>query len=147
MKFSSATITPFLLALCSASPKDQWQIQRLTASSEPHGFVTHFAFDVVTSPGAGHTTCSGTGQSYQVLGNLPRTHCANSSVDFSWEALEGGGAKLTVWRQGPNGSWSHATRDIAADQISWTNEQSPTGRIQAYSGPQDFALDESETGE
>ncbi|KAI1073412.1 hypothetical protein F5B20DRAFT_567111 [Whalleya microplaca] len=153
MKFSSASIAPFFLALGTALPaaekaevgKDAWKILGLEASAEPHGSITHFGFDIEI--GAEVFTCSATGESYQTLGVLPRTHCADSPVDFAWESRPVGGALLTVWLEVSAGSWSHATHDIHADLITWANEQVPTGKIQVYSGPKDLTLDVVVLGE
>ncbi|KAI1869364.1 hypothetical protein JX265_006454 [Neoarthrinium moseri] len=118
----------------------EWVISDVSASAEPHGTVTRFALNVATSSSNG--TCSGAGNSFQVLGSLPKTECSPSDFAFSWTAIgsgEGNGATLEIFNSITH---QHAIHTITADQIVWENEMpNPNGRIQVYEGPGSFVVE------
>ncbi|KAK8093476.1 hypothetical protein PG997_000161 [Apiospora hydei] len=46
---------------------------------------------------------------------------------------------IEYWFDGPGYSL-YASHHVPADQIIWTNQQSPTGTVQAYAGPANFTV-------
>lgn len=94
--------------------------------------------------------CSGTGNSYQSIGSLPRTTCTpqlpSHNLSFSWTALGppfanqggGNGAVLGLFDSKTN---QRATRIIPSEELVWENERpNPNGRVQVYDGPSTFTV-------
>jgi hypothetical protein len=67
------------------------------------------------------------------------TACDDSSVSFSYSSVEGGANLEVNWGYdaGRNLTGTHFIPD---SEIVWTNTQVPTGTVQVYAGPADFAV-------
>ncbi|KAK8040071.1 hypothetical protein PG993_008482 [Apiospora rasikravindrae] len=90
------------------------------------------------------------------LVNVTRTPCADDArYTWAWTILTSGtGAEsdaeadtsttnttcnIEYWFDG-SGYSLYASHHVPADQIVWTNQQSPTGTVQAYAGPANFTV-------
>ncbi|KAI0125053.1 hypothetical protein BJ170DRAFT_597889 [Xylariales sp. AK1849] len=167
MKFSTTIASCLIgIAAAAPAPQgsgetDQvWEVTALEASAEPHGTITQYVRPVqplfpffssriqLTTPSPlsfslNITTlnqtavCTGTGSSYQVLGDLLQTACDPAAFSFAW-TTNGSNATLELWDAD---AAQHAVHLISADEIVWENEvPNPNGAIQVYEGPSNFSV-------
>ncbi|KAK8862853.1 hypothetical protein PGQ11_009088 [Apiospora arundinis] len=112
-----------------------------------------YSFDLSTSTNTIATSCTATPrtESNGELVNVTRTPCSDDArYTWAWTILattdpssSGGSTNTTCnieyWFDGPAYSL-YAAHHVPADQIVWTNQQSPTGTVQAYAGPANFTV-------
>lgn len=91
---------------------------------------------------------------------MTRTPCADDRYAWAWTILPSapGGSSgpetdteaagrdaanatcnVEYWFEGPSYRL-YASHHVPANQIVWTNQQSPTGNVQAYAGPANFTV-------
>ncbi|KAK7980194.1 hypothetical protein PG990_003058 [Apiospora arundinis] len=153
MKFVGLLCLAYLaLAAPSQAPSD-FSIVNLYAEVIPHSSSSRYSFDLSTSTNTIATSCTATPrtESNGELVNVTRTPCADDArYTWAWTILattdsssSGGSTNTTCnieyWFDGPAYSL-YAAHHVPADQIVWTNQQSPTGTVQAYAGPANFTV-------
>ncbi|KAI1078954.1 hypothetical protein F5B20DRAFT_545665 [Whalleya microplaca] len=127
------------LALPTISP---FTVSKFSAGATPHsslGFV-ELTWSYAARKNATQTNCSAQPGTYQVFPSVPRTFCSDPLTSFNLTRTEDGGASLELWYEQTPGSFAHAVHPIKSEEIVWSNQQSPTGTVQVYSGPQNFTV-------
>ncbi|KAK8086029.1 hypothetical protein PG994_001003 [Apiospora phragmitis] len=153
----------------SQAPSD-FTITGLYAEVISHSLLSSYSFDLSTSPKTIATSCLATPQteSNGQLVNVSRTPCADDArYTWAWTIITSTSStssssdssnpntldaaddksssttnttcNIEYWFEGPHYSL-YAAHHVPADQIVWTNQQSPTGTVQAYAGPANFTV-------
>ncbi|KAI1465346.1 uncharacterized protein F4812DRAFT_118769 [Daldinia caldariorum] len=138
MKFFSGASLVGLLATGLADAigtKAPFTITKFNAGATPHSSVGYVELTWSYSNGLNSTTCSARPGTYQVFPSVEKTVCSDPFTSFNLTKRSDGGADLELWYQE-----AYAIHTISADQIVWTNQQSPTGTVQVYAGPQNFTV-------
>ncbi|KAK8107004.1 uncharacterized protein PG998_009017 [Apiospora kogelbergensis] len=152
-----------ILHLASAAPTQapsDFTIVNLYAEVVPHSSSSRYSFDLSTGSNSIATSCVATPQteSNGELVNVTRTPCdddprytwawtivtttagsSSGSEDREQDATTNATCNIEYWFVGPRYSL-YAAHHVPADQIVWTNLQSPTGTVQAYAGPANFTV-------
>jgi len=84
-------------------------------------------------------SCGAVALSYHVLPDFLPTACDDNSVSVSLTHVEGGADLVVNWGYDV-GSNLTGTRFIPDAEIVDTNTESPTGVVETYVGPKDFAI-------
>ncbi|KAI8958043.1 hypothetical protein F5Y11DRAFT_54605 [Daldinia sp. FL1419] len=138
MKLFAGASLVGLLATGLAGAKEApvpFTISKFSAGATPHSSVGYVQLTWSYSNGQNFTTCSANPGTYQVFPVVEKTACSDPATFFNLTKREDGGADLELWYQE-----AYAIHTITKDQIVWTNQQSPTGTVQVYSGPQNFSV-------
>lgn len=100
--------------------------------------TSSFNLNVTVSPSTS-ATCGARVESNEDLPDLNSTACSGAPVSFSFKHVDGGANLEINWGYavGRNLSGTHFVPD---SQIVYTNTQVPTGTVQTYEGPADFAI-------
>ncbi|KAI2782510.1 hypothetical protein F4815DRAFT_461719 [Daldinia loculata] len=136
--FSGASLVGLLATTGLVSAKGTqapFSISKFSAGATPHSSIGYVELTWSYSSGQNSTTCSANPGTYQVFPSVVKTACSDPSTFFNLTKRSDGGADLELWYQE-----AYAIHTISADQIVWTNQQSPTGTVQVYSGPQNFTV-------
>ncbi|XXH02958.1 hypothetical protein Hte_009348 [Hypoxylon texense] len=131
MKLSVASLSVILAAsLPSVQGYGAFSVSRFSAGATPH------SIELSWSRGKNETKCSARPGTYQSFPSVGKTACSAPSTAFSLTKRDDGGADLSLF----SGN-AQAIHTITKDQIVWANQQSPTGTVQVYSGPQNFTAE------
>ncbi|KAK6949082.1 hypothetical protein Daesc_009155 [Daldinia eschscholtzii] len=135
--FSSASLVGLLSAGLANAKGTQapFSISKFNAGATPHSSVGYVELTWSYSGGLNSTTCSAKPGTYQVFPSVEKTACSDPLTFFNITKRPDGGADLELWYKE-----AYAIHNISADQIVWTNQQSPTGTVQVYVGPQNFTV-------
>ncbi|KAK8064500.1 hypothetical protein PG994_007138 [Apiospora phragmitis] len=136
-----AHLLPILFGAIAAQKYggSSFQIQNFIAGALPHSSDGYADLDFGFSEDSSPATCDATPPSYQVFPSVPWTICSDYRTAFNLTKTSDGGAELRLSYQAePGGSFTNGTHKIAPDEIIWINQQSPTGEVQVYVGPQNF---------
>ncbi|KAI2616150.1 hypothetical protein GGS26DRAFT_596982 [Hypomontagnella submonticulosa] len=118
-----------------------FSISKFNAGATPHSSVGYIELNWSYSGGLNQTTCSARPGTYQVFPSIGETSCSDPSTSFNLTRRADGGADLGLTYKSASKSSASAVHFIPADEIIWTNQQSPTGAVQIYAGPQNFTVD------
>ncbi|KAK8135048.1 hypothetical protein PG984_007060 [Apiospora sp. TS-2023a] len=136
---------------------NNFTIVNLYAEVVPHSSSSRYSFDLSTSTNTIATSCVATPQteSNGELVNVTRTPCADDGYTWAWTIISSSSedasqsdtkadtanmtCNIEYWYEGPSYSL-YALHPVPANQIVWTNQQSPTGNVQAYAGPANFTV-------
>ncbi|KAI0105832.1 hypothetical protein F4814DRAFT_452213 [Daldinia grandis] len=136
--FSGASLVGLLATAGLTNAKGTqppFSISKFSAGATPHSSVGYIELTWSYSSGQNSTICSARPGTYQVFPSVEKTACSDPTTFFSLNKRSDGGADLYLWYQK-----AFAVHTIFADQIVWTNQQSPTGTVQVYAGPQNFTV-------
>ncbi|KAK7978637.1 hypothetical protein PG996_004690 [Apiospora saccharicola] len=152
MKCYSTLLLLVLSSISSAAPTsapNDFTIVNLYAEVVPHSSSSR------TSSNAIATSCVATPQteSNGELVNVTQTPCADDGYTWAWTIVTSPDSSqsnteadttnttcnIEYWFEGSSYSL-YALHPVPANQIVWTNQQSPTGSVQAYAGPANFTV-------
>ncbi|KAI1771251.1 hypothetical protein F4818DRAFT_445586 [Hypoxylon cercidicola] len=132
MKLSGVSLSVILAAsLPSVQGYGTFSVSKFSAGATPHSSIGFIELN--WSRGKNETKCSARPGTYQAFPSVGKTSCSAPSTAFSLTKRDDGGADLSLF----SGN-AQAIHTISKDEIVWTNQQSPTGTVQIYSGPQNF---------
>ncbi|KAI1383951.1 uncharacterized protein F4822DRAFT_56348 [Hypoxylon trugodes] len=114
-------------------------VSKLSAGATPHSSVGYIEL-TWSYGGLNQTKCSAQPGTYQVFPTVAKTVCSDPSTSFNLTKRSDGGADLELWHEVAPGTSASAVHTIQASEIVWTNQQSPTGTVQVYAGPQNFTV-------
>ncbi|KAI1760798.1 hypothetical protein GGR53DRAFT_508300 [Hypoxylon sp. FL1150] len=135
MKLCIASLGIFLAAgLPSVKGYGAFTVSQFSAGATPHSSIGYV--ELSWSTGKNETKCSARPGTYQSFPSVGKTACSAPSTAFSLTKREDGGADLALFLGN-----AQAVHTITKDQIIWTNQQSPTGTVQVYAGPQNFTAE------
>ncbi|KAI4859994.1 hypothetical protein F4820DRAFT_438157 [Hypoxylon rubiginosum] len=135
MKLSSASLSVILAAsLASVQGYGIVSVSKFSAGATPHSSIGYI--ELSWSRGQNETRCSARPGTYQSFPSVGKTSCSAPSTAFSLTKRDDGGADLSLF----SGN-AQAIHTITKDEIVWANQQSPTGTVQVYSGPQNFTAE------
>ncbi|KAI1100833.1 hypothetical protein F4804DRAFT_335871 [Jackrogersella minutella] len=112
-----------------------FSVTKFSAGATPHSSIGYVELSWSYPGSSGEIKCSakpGTAQSFPSVAKIP---CSDPSTFFSLTKRQEGGATLELWHE-----MTHGIHTIQEKDIVWTNQQSPTGTVQVYSGPQSFEV-------
>ncbi|KAH9892150.1 hypothetical protein F4778DRAFT_751030 [Xylariomycetidae sp. FL2044] len=129
-----------------------FSVSQFSAGATPHSSIGYISLTwSYTDPNTNTnstttTTCSARPATYQTLPSVAQTPCSDAATSFNLTQTpdadgSGAGAELTLWYEVAPDQFASGTHAIPADQIVWTNQQSPTGTVQVYAGPQVFSVE------
>ncbi|KAI0006609.1 hypothetical protein F4779DRAFT_595883 [Xylariaceae sp. FL0662B] len=115
-------------------------VSKFSAGATPHSAIGFVELTWSYSKGLNSTRCAAQPGTYQVFPSVEQTTCSDPLTSFNLTRREDGGADLQLWYGKVNASMIHAVHPIEPEQIVWSNQQSPTGTVQVYAGPQNFSV-------
>ncbi|CAJ2510647.1 Uu.00g062720.m01.CDS01 [Anthostomella pinea] len=118
-------------------------VSDFVAEAVPHSTLASYTFKAGIEPNVIPTTCAAQPNTFSRLVSVGRTACQDDTkYTWSWTFDDDGSSQLELWFEFPSGDDRvlHGVRNIPAEQIVWTNQQSPTGTVQAYDGPDNFTV-------
>ncbi|KAK7920033.1 hypothetical protein PG985_008055 [Apiospora marii] len=150
-----------LSSISSAAPTSEpndFTIVNLYAEVVPHSSSSRTSTNTIA------TSCVATPQtaSNGELVNVTRTPCDDDGYTWAWTIVTSSSdsddasksemetkaagrdaanttCNIEYWFEGSSYSL-YASHHVPASQIVWTNQQSPTGNVQAYAGPANFTV-------
>ncbi|KAI0169422.1 hypothetical protein GGR52DRAFT_520687 [Hypoxylon sp. FL1284] len=135
MKLSGA---PLAVAFAASFPGihglSAFSVSKFAAGAVPHSSLGYIQLS--WSTGKNETTCATYPSTYQTFPSVGKTSCNAPSTAFSLTRRTDGGADLKLFS-----GEAQAVHIIKKEEIIWTNQQSPTGTVQVYSGPQNFTAE------
>ncbi|KAI1371880.1 hypothetical protein F4677DRAFT_434419 [Hypoxylon crocopeplum] len=117
-----------------------FSVTKFSAGATPHSSIGYIELSWSYSGGLNQTRCSASPGTYQVFPSIVQTSCSDPSTSFNLTKRADGGADLVLWHETAPAAFAHAMHTITTDEIVWTNQQSPTGTVQVYAGPQNFTV-------
>ncbi|KAI1413079.1 hypothetical protein F5Y13DRAFT_198825 [Hypoxylon sp. FL1857] len=145
---SGASISILAASLANAqgsgdhAPHVPFSVTKFSAGAIPHSSVGYVEFNMSFVGGAVPATCSAHPEAYQSFPSaVVQTPCSDPSASFNLTRRADGGAYLQLWHEVKPGAFAQGFHVIQANEIVWTNEQSPTGKVQVYLGPENFTVD------
>ncbi|KAI1333853.1 hypothetical protein F5Y15DRAFT_322354 [Xylariaceae sp. FL0016] len=143
-----AIISSFCLAATAApvegsvsAARAPFTVSKFNAGATPHSSIGYIELSWSYATGANASQCTARPATYQVFPSVEQTACDNPMTSFNLTQAADGGADLELWYKQTAGRVAHGVHHIAADEIVWSNQQSPTGQVQVYAGPQNFTVD------
>ncbi|KAI0377593.1 hypothetical protein F5Y04DRAFT_263710 [Hypomontagnella monticulosa] len=118
-----------------------FSITKFSAGATPHSSVGYIELNWSYSGGLNRTICSASPGTYQVFPSIGETPCSDPSTSFNLTRRADGGSDLGLTYKSASKKSASAIHFIPADEIVWANQQSPTGAVQVYVGPQNFTVD------
>ncbi|OTB02933.1 hypothetical protein M426DRAFT_322178 [Hypoxylon sp. CI-4A] len=142
MKYSGASLIAIIASLAGVQAADHppFLVTKLSAGATPHSSIGYVELTWSYSGGLNQTSCSARPGTYQSFPSIAQTTCSDPSTSFNLTRRAEGGADLELWHEMAPGSLAYAIHSIKAEEIIWTNQQSPTGTVQTYAGPQNFTV-------
>lgn len=100
-----------------------------------------FSFSYGKQATAPPAECRASPSTYQVFPSIAQTDCGGKGASFNLTKTPDGGAALGLSLEvAPHEHAYLGVYEIPPEQIVWINQQSPTGMVQVYGGPGDFAV-------
>ncbi|KAI0595499.1 hypothetical protein F4775DRAFT_371677 [Biscogniauxia sp. FL1348] len=138
--FSSVGLLSASLAVVQGAPNELlFAVSKFQAGATPHSSIGHVSFDLSFGPSGSSTSCSASPPAYQSFPSIKQAPCEDTAASFNL-TMSSGGADLEIWQEAGPDVFIRGTHHIVSKEIVWTNEQSPTGRVQVYQGAQDFTI-------
>ncbi|KAI0121351.1 hypothetical protein BJ170DRAFT_688103 [Xylariales sp. AK1849] len=163
MKLLSFLLLGSAAALPATPQPHGFTVQLLIARATPHSSmgqsVTHhlldldscplldadlpharYSFELSYSPQMIATNCHAAPDMIGTLVDIKRTACDDDRYNWAWTVEVDGTSDLELWYEYSLGEFWYTRYSIPKNQITWTNKQSPTGMVQAYTGPKPLAI-------
>ncbi|KAI0023901.1 hypothetical protein F4780DRAFT_29015 [Xylariomycetidae sp. FL0641] len=137
---ASAAAAAVPVSLRASEPHPPFAVAQFQAGATPHSSIGHINLSWASSPTAKMSTCTASPATYQVFPSVVQTECSAPGMSFNLTTTEDGGADLMLVYEQSTDVYVVGVHHITKEQIIWTNQQSPTGIVQTYSGPQNFTV-------
>ncbi|KAI0473548.1 hypothetical protein GGR56DRAFT_536854 [Xylariaceae sp. FL0804] len=137
-----AILAGFLLVTAPAvgRPFAPLTVTQFEAGATPHSSIGYVELTLAPALGRNASQCTASPATYQVFPTVEQTACDDPAASFNLTRAEDGGADLALWYKHASGKVAYGVHHIDADDIVYTNQESPTGTVQVYAGPQNFTV-------